>query len=272
MTFWGTNTYMIGHGAVAVIDPGPKDSQHLEAILNALSPGETISHILVTHAHLDHSALAPELSRATGAPVLAFGPAEAGRSAQMQALARTLALTGGEGIDTTFQPDRCLSDGEVTAAETWVLEAIHTPGHMANHLCFAWDDTLFSADHMMGWASSLVSPPDGDMADYMASLRRLSLRKWGSALPGHGSPIDAPFARIAELLAHRAERKAAILDALTEAPSRIPDLVERLYSDTPRSLFAAAGRNVFAHLLQLHAEGRVIATPHPTPDALYRTS
>lgn len=272
MTFWGTNTYMIGTGAVAVIDPGPKDDRHLQAILDALSPGEAISHIFVTHAHLDHSALAPALSRATGAPVLAFGSAEAGRSARMQALARSLALTGGEGVDRAFQPDRCLTDGEVITANTWALEAIHTPGHMANHLCFASGDTLFSADHVMGWASSLVSPPDGDMGDYIASLRRLSQREWGRALPGHGAPIEAPSARIAALLTHRSEREAAILSALAEAPALIPNLVERLYSDTPRSLFPAAARNVFAHLLQLHAEGRVTATPDATPDALYQTA
>jgi glyoxylase-like metal-dependent hydrolase (beta-lactamase superfamily II) len=269
MTYWGTNTYMIGKGAVAVIDPGPKDSRHLDAILSALSPGESISHIFVTHAHLDHSALAPDLARATGAPVLAFGPAQAGRSARMQALAQEITLTGGEGVDTGFRPDRCLADAEVVTADSWSLEAIHTPGHMANHLCFAWGNTLFSADHVMGWASSLVSPPDGDMGDYIGSLRRLSARDWHVALPGHGAPIEDPSARIAELIAHRADREAAILSALSKAPSRIPDLVEHLYSETPRALFPAASRNVFAHLLQLHDEGRVTAAPRATPDALY---
>lgn len=270
MTYWGTNTYMIGKGAVAVIDPGPKDSRHLNAILFALSPDESISHIFVTHAHLDHSALAPDLAKATGAPVLAFGPAEAGRSPRMQALAKEITLTGGEGVDTGFQPDLCLVDGEVISAESWSLEALHTPGHMANHLCYAWGETLFSADHVMGWASSLVSPPDGDMGDYIASLRRLSARAWRTALPGHGAPIDEPSARIADLIAHRADREAAILCALSRAPSRIPDLVERLYSETPRALFPAASRNVFAHLLYLHEQGRVTAAPSTTPEALYR--
>ena len=156
MTERGTNTWIVGRGAVAVIDPGPADEAHLAAILAALGPSERVSHILVTHAHADHSALAPALAQATGAPVLAFGTARDGMTRAMADLAAGAA--GGEGLDLAFRPDIRLSDGETVQGAGWSLTAIHTPGHLGSHLCFRWGRLGFSGDHVMAWSTSLVSP------------------------------------------------------------------------------------------------------------------
>lgn len=249
MTHKGTNSYIVGRGAVAVIDPGPADPAHLAALMAALGPGERVSHIFVTHAHRDHSALAPALAAATGAPVLAFGDAEAGRSTLMADLARREGPTGGEGADPGFQPDLTLADGQTVTGADWSLRALHTPGHFGNHLCLALGDLVFSGDHVMGWSTSVVAPPDGDMGAYMASLARLDAEAPARLLPGHGEPIDAPAARIAELAAHRRAREAAILAALSDGPATAEALARRIYLDTPEALMAAASRNVFAHLI-----------------------
>ncbi|MGB8621685.1 MAG: MBL fold metallo-hydrolase, partial [Paracoccaceae bacterium] len=200
MTYWGTNTYLLGTGYVAVIDPGPASDAHLEAILGALAPGERISHILVTHSHVDHSTLAPALSCATGAPVLAFGDSAAGRRADLAALT---GLGGGEGVDRAFSPDERLADGDIVRGQGWSVTALWTPGHMGNHMCFAWGEALFTGDHVMGWASSMVSPPDGDLTAFMTSLERLATRRDRIFYPAHGAPVRDPAARLAELIAHR---------------------------------------------------------------------
>ena len=259
MTFWGTNTYLLGDRGIAVIDPGPDRPEHLQAILAALTPGQRITHILVTHAHLDHSPLARPLARATGAPVLAYGDARAGRSAVMERLAAQGLAGGGEGVDAAFVPDLTLGDGAVLEGDGWRLEALHTPGHFGNHLCFAWGETLFTGDLVMGWASSLVSPPDGDLTDFMASCDRLAGRDWAVLHPGHGAPVMAPRARIDWLLAHRRSREAQILAALAGAPGSAEDLAHRIYAQTPPALLPAAARNVFAHLVDL--TGRRLARP-----------
>ena len=168
----GTNSYLVGEGAVTVIDPGPDLDSHLAAVFAALHPGERIAHILLTHAHLDHSALIPRLKAATGAEVLAFGPATSGRSAVMTRLASE-GLTGAEGADLNFTPDRVISDCEVLTLSNLTLTAWHLPGHMGCHMGFALGSELFSGDHVMAWSTSLISPPDGDMAAYMQSLRHL---------------------------------------------------------------------------------------------------
>ncbi len=272
MTFHGTNSYLVGTGDVALIDPGPDNAAHGAALLAALQKGERISHILVTHAHIDHSPLARSMAEALGVKVYAFGPASAGRSQQMQVLAATGLVAGGEGIDADFRPDVRLSDGEALAHGDWHLTALHTPGHLSNHLCFAAGDILFSGDHVMGWASSLVSPPDGDMADYMAALHRLAARDWSVIHSGHGPAIPDPAARLAFLIRHRNEREAAILARLALAPATIPALTQTLYAETPPALHPAAARNVLAHLLDLVGRGRVIATPEPGLTALYSLS
>lgn len=257
----GTNTWILGDAEAAVIDPGPDDAAHLEAILRALAPGGRVAHIVVTHAHRDHSGLAPALAARTGAPVWGFGRAEAGRSPTMQRLAAEGLSGGGEGVDTGFAPDRCLGDGDTLRGAGWCLGALHTPGHFAGHLCLAWGNRLFSGDHVMGWASTLVSPPDGDMAAYMASLDRLSRRRWSRLYPGHGAPVDDPAARIAELAAHRRSRERAILQALATGPQDLAALTAQVYVDTPATLHAAAARNALAHLVALCERGLVTADP-----------
>lgn len=269
MTFQGTNTYMIGTGSVAIIDPGPDHPGHLTAILSALAPGEKISHIFVTHSHLDHSPLAARLAAQTGAHVLGFGPSRAGRSAEMQRLADQGLIAGGEGVDHGFAPDTELKDGEKIARGNWEIEALHTPGHMSNHLCFAWNGRLFSGDHVMGWASSLISPPDGDMAQYMASLGRLMQRPWAGFFPGHGPEIDNPAQRLHELHNHRLGRESAILAALQHGPTDVARIARSLYRDIPAALLPAAERNVLAHLIDLCARNLAAATPRPGLKAIY---
>ncbi|MWD29262.1 MBL fold metallo-hydrolase [Aquicoccus sp. SCR17] len=259
MTFRGTNSYILGEGEVAVIDPGPADPAHLEALLAALAPGERVTHILVTHAHLDHSPLARPLSERTGAPVLAHGDAGAGRSEVMEALARSGMAGGGEGVDAAFAPDERLADGTVVAGRDWQVEALHTPGHFGNHLSFAWGDAVFTGDLVMGWASSLVSPPDGDLTDFMASCERLAARDWRVFHPGHGAPVEAPAGRLAWLLEHRRGREAQILSALGSEPRDSTELAALIYTDTDPALLPAASRNVFAHLVDL--AGRGLALP-----------
>ena len=251
MTYRGTNTYVLGETELAVIDPGPASDAHLEAILASVGPNQRISHILVTHTHLDHSPLARPLAQRTGAPVMAFGTAEAGRSEVMQELARSGMIGGGEGIDADFAPDHVIADGEIISGDGWQLEALHTPGHIGNHLAFAWGDACFTADHVMGWASSLVSPPDGDLTDFMASCARLSARPWRVFYPGHGAQVDTPAERLAWLVAHRQGREAAILEGLEEGPATAEALARAIYAETPPALLGAATRNVLAHLIDL---------------------
>lgn len=251
MTWRGTNTYLLGTRALAVIDPGPDDPAHLAAILAALTPGQSVSHILVTHAHLDHSPLAPALSRITGAPVYAYGDASAGRSDVMRSLAASGLMQGGEGVDGDFAPDHCLKDGQSVNGDGWRVQALWTPGHFGNHLCFAWQDQVFSGDLVMGWASSLVSPPDGDLSDFMASCRRLLTHGAQVLHPGHGAPIADPTARLRWLITHREAREAAILARLQQGPATASDLAQAIYTDTPAPLMPAAARNVLAHLIDL---------------------
>lgn len=266
MTFHGTNTFIVGTGAVAVIDPGPAHDGHLAAIMAALAPSERVSHILVTHSHLDHSPLAARLFAETGAPVFAFGDASAGRSALMSALAEDGALGGGEGIDTGFRPDATLADGDVVEGKGWSLRAIHTPGHLGNHLCFAAElpegPVIFTGDHVMGWSTSLVSPPDGDMGAFMRSLDRLGHEPSRRYYPAHGGPVEAPAPRLAELTRHRRAREAQILAALADGAADASALARRIYQGTPPALLPAAERNVLAHLIDL-VERKLVTTPAP---------
>ncbi len=265
MTFRGTNTYLLGDRELAVIDPGPASQHHLSAILAAVGPTQKISHIFVTHSHKDHSPLAPALSQATGAPVFAFGPARAGRSEAMRRLAAAGLEDGGEGVDTTFKPDHSVADGTRIATCDWQLEVIHTPGHLGNHICLQWNDCCFTGDHVMGWASSLVSPPDGDLTDFMESCSRLAEKQWKSFFPGHGDVILNPASRLQWLISHRRARESAILDALAQNALTAAELTALIYTDTPKALFLAAERNVLAHLVDLYGKSKV--TPRSTLNA-----
>lgn len=257
MTYTGTQTYILGEGSVCVVDPGPASPPHLKAILAALKPGERVAKVLVTHSHLDHSPLARMLSEATGAPVLAAGPSDWGRSAVMAALGD--AVGGGEGVDADFSPDEQIKEGDIIDG----IGVLETPGHMANHLSFVWGDALLSGDLVMGWSTSLVSPPDGDMTAFFASLAKLHDRKDRIYYPGHGAPVTAPQARCAELITHRRTREAQILAALRHiGPANANTLARSIYTDVAPALLPAAARNVLAHLIDLHARTQ-ITTPHP---------
>lgn len=270
MTYRGTNTYLLGKTSLAVIDPGPALPDHLEAILTAIAPSQCITHIIVTHSHLDHSPLAAELSQRTGAPIYAFGDARAGRSTVMTELAAAGMADGGEGIDTDFQPDITVADGAFITGDGWTLEVIHTPGHLGNHIALAWKDACFTADHVMGWASSLVSPPDGDLSDFMASCHRLRDRPWRVFHPGHGAPVTEPTARLDWLIAHRNSRESAILKGLSKSPATAQSLAQEIYTTTPASLLAAAERNIFAHLVDLIRKSQVEAIGNLTATARFQ--
>ncbi len=260
MTFRGTNTYLVGHRDIAVIDPGPPDEAHLKAINDALEGHQRISHVVVTHSHVDHSPLAMVLAQFAGVRVYAFGPSRAGRTPAMDALGD---LGGGEGVDQTFMPDVTVPHLGSIEGSDWTLRALHTPGHMGNHLCFEldWDGVfsghVFSGDLVMGWATSMVSPPDGDLTDFMASLRLLEDRPGHQTyLPGHGAPIKDPAARVAGLLAHRQAREAQILEQLSRGPARADQLAAAIYTDVDTRLLPAATRNVLAHLIDLTTRAR----------------
>ncbi len=263
-TFYGTGTYIVGRGKVAVIDPGPMIESHLQAIIDALA-GESVSHILVTHTHVDHSPLARPLQRATGAPVWGCGPHGSGKHEQ--------GVKVEEGGDLDFVPDRQLAHGEVVAGTGWTLEAVHTPGHTSNHLCFALreEKALFTGDHVMGWSTSVISPPDGDMRAYMVSLDLLQRRDDAVYWPTHGGPIRDPKPFVAAFIAHRREREAAILDCLGSGISRIREMVPRIYGNTiAPQLYPAAARSVFAHVIDLAERGVVRAEGAVAIDAAYR--
>ncbi|SMO56096.1 MBL fold metallo-hydrolase [Paracoccus laeviglucosivorans] len=251
----GTNSFLIGRGSVAVIDPGPDLPGHRAALIKAAHPGR-ITHIFVTHAHRDHSEGARALADATGAQVYGFGPATAGRSPLMQRLAAEGGLDGGEGLDHDFRPDMRLLDRQTIETDEWSLTALHTPGHFAGHLSFQMGTQIFCGDVVMGWSSTLISPPDGDLFDYFRSLERLELAGAHRLLPAHGDPITDPAARLAELGTHRRARTAQILAALRDGPATAMDLVRRIY-DIPQHLHHAASRNVLAHLIALAEIGAI---------------
>ncbi|MEL7167054.1 MAG: MBL fold metallo-hydrolase [Pseudomonadota bacterium] len=260
MTYRGTNTYLVGARDLAVIDPGPDDPRHLDAIQRAVGPDQSITHIIVTHSHIDHAPLSRALSAQTGAPVMAFGDAQAGRSDVMRMLAASGLAGGGEGVDTGFVPDQSLRHGTRVHGSDWTLEVIHTPGHMGNHISLGLGDACLTADHVMGWATSLVSPPDGDLTDFMASCATLQAGAWRVFYPGHGAPITDPAGRLEWLINHRRTRETAILDALDAGPATASELAQKIYTDTPPALLPAATRNVLAHLIDLTGRTRVAPT------------
>lgn len=252
MTGPGTNSFLIGDREVAVIDPGPDDPAHVQAILDAAEG--RISHILVTHAHLDHSAGVARLAQATRAPVFAFGPADSGRSPTMERLAATGLVAGGEGVDAAFRPDIALRHGDLLQSADWAIEALHTPGHMGGHLSFRLGDAIFCGDLVMGWSTTLISPPEGDLVDFLRSLDLLARLGPRVLYPAHGDPVTEPLPRLEELAAHRRLRSAQIMAALDRAPQTAAELAARIY-DIPPALRPAAQRNVLAHLLALRDLG-----------------
>src|SRR5579871_1735368 len=262
-TFKGTGVYIVGTSNVAVIDPGPLLPDHVAALKRALE-GKRVSHILVTHTHNYHSPAAEPLKEWSGAKTYAFGPHGSGHH---EGGARVE-----EGGDQAFMPDVRLKDGEKISGEGFTIEAVHTPGHTSNHLCFGLkeEQALFTGDHVMGWSTTVVTPPDGNMREYMASLAKLRARDDRILYPTHGAPVTDPRPFLAAYVEHRLEREAQILGALRAGIETIPAIVEKLYADVDKRLHPAAARSVHAHLIQLSEDGRVRADPAPTLSARYR--
>jgi glyoxylase-like metal-dependent hydrolase (beta-lactamase superfamily II) len=245
-TYTGTETYIVGRGEVAVIDPGPDDPAHVAALLDAVA-GETVVAILCTHTHRDHSPAAPAVKAATGAPIMGCAPL----------VLEDLGPRADASFDDSYAPDRVMQDGEQVRGAGWTLEAVATPGHTSNHLCFALNETgaLFTGDHVMGWSTTVVSPPDGDMAAYMVSLDRLMARSDRVYYPAHGDPVDNPQRFVRGLAGHRKQREGQILRLLREGVGAIPAMVERMYVGLDPRLHGAAGRSVLAHLIDLRDRG-----------------
>src|ERR1700687_5249350 len=265
-TFKGTLSYIVGRGHVVIIDPGPLDEAHVAALLDAVR-GETVTHIFVTHTHRDHSPATPRIKAATGALVLAEGPHRAARPLHVGEAPRLDASN-----DTDFRPDHALADGEVVSGQGVRLEDVATPGHTANHMAFALreQNLLFSGDHVMGWSTSIVAPPDGAMSDYMGSLDKLARRHESIYLPGHGDLIpDAPRF-VQSYIRHRQGREASILHRLGKGAADVPTLVRAIYIGLDPRLAGAAGLSVLAHLEDLVARGVVETDCAPAIDGLYR--
>jgi len=251
-TYTGTGTYIIGPkvagGTVAIVDPGPDDPEHIAALIDAVA-GETVSHIIVTHTHRDHSPAAPAVKAATGAIVVGCARLvldDAGPRADA-------------GFDRTYDPDAVLADGDSVSGPGWTLTALHTPGHTSNHLCFALAEerALFSGDHVMGWSTTVVAPPDGDMAAYIASLRLLLDRDDAVYYPTHGAPIHDPQRLVRGLIIHRKQRETQILKSLADGPKSVPAIVAGMYASVDPRLHPAAGLSVTAHLIDLRTRGVV---------------
>ncbi len=248
-TYKGTQTYIVGRGRVAVIDPGPDLPDHVAAIL-AATAGETVVAIMCTHTHRDHSPAARALKAATGAPIVGCAPLvldDSGPRADAS-------------FDADYRPDRVLGDGETVSGPGWTLEAVATPGHTSNHLCFALRESgaLFSGDHVMRWSTTVVSPPDGDMADYMLSLGKLIERNDRILYPAHGDPVEEPRRFVSAIAMHRRQRERQILDLLSEEALPIQSMVERMYAGIDPRLHGAAGRSVLAHLIDLETRQEVV--------------
>ncbi|MBO1024337.1 MBL fold metallo-hydrolase [Ochrobactrum sp. SD129] len=265
-TFHGTNSYIVGTDTLAVIDPGPEDEAHYQALLAAIA-GRPVSHIFVSHTHRDHSPLAKRLKEQTGALVVAEGPHRPARpyySGEINMLEAS--------ADIDFAPDLALADGAKIDGDDWSLRGIHTPGHAANHMAFGLEGTgiLFSADHVMAWATSIVAPPDGSMSDYMTSLEKLLERDDRIYLPGHGGAVTKPAAFVRGLRAHRKMRERAILERIVQGDRTIPDMVKAIYRDTDPRLHGAAALSVLAHLEDLVGRGEVITDGNPSLNGIYQ--
>ncbi|GGE31261.1 MBL fold metallo-hydrolase [Marinicauda pacifica] len=258
-TFTGTGVYIVGHGTVAMIDPGPLDAGH-EAALDQALEGERVSHVLLTHHHLDHSPLAARMASRHGCKTYGRRPRRtppAGGETRMEA-----------GDDDSFAPDVELEDGDVLTGPGWTLEALHTPGHTSNHLCFALkeENTLFSGDHVMAWSTSVVSPPDGHMGDYISQLERIRARGFGRIWPTHGPAIDDPEAFLDAYIEHRRARERQILGQIEAGRTTIREMVSSMYADVDKRLHPAAAHSVLAHIIHLVEQGRIEVADGGTPD------
>lgn len=276
-TFHGTGTYVIGRGDVAVIDPGPRDDDHIQALLQALD-GEVVRHILITHTHGDHSPAAHALHEATGAPILGFGKhpegsvgegddkddeddeAAASSEPREPQIEEDPEFQRKHAPDVDFDPDTTLAHGDIVEGPGYTVEALHTPGHISNHLCFALaeENSVLSGDHVMGWSTTIIPPPDGDVSSYLDSLRVLLNRPHDERLyPTHGAPVENHHEFVQALLGHRIAREAGIIGQLRDGPKSARDIVSVLYANVRKELHKPAARSVLSHLRKLHDEAVV---------------
>jgi glyoxylase-like metal-dependent hydrolase (beta-lactamase superfamily II) len=246
-TYTGTQSYLVGKQEVAVIDPGPDEPGHVDALIEAIG-GRSLVAILCTHTHRDHSPAAAPLAERTGAPIVGCAPLAL----------ETVGPRADAAFDGDYSPDKVLEDGEIVEVDDKALAAVATPGHTSNHLCFAWGDALFTGDHVMGWSTTVVFPPDGDMAAYMASLEKLRKRGDRIYFPAHGPPVTNPGQYVRSLMGHRMQRERQILKLVRERPREIPDIVANAYPGLDPRLRTAAGGSVYAHLLDLQRRGLVV--------------
>ncbi|MGD9967162.1 MAG: MBL fold metallo-hydrolase [Hyphomonadaceae bacterium] len=267
-TYRGTGVYIVGRGEVAIIDPGPDDSKHIESILRAVE-GETVTHILVTHRHMDHSPAAHPLAERTGAKVYAS------KLPPKPSDCDELRLEAGD--DQVFTPDIDVEDGQRFVGPDWTIEALFTPGHTTNHMAYALleENALFPGDHIMGWSTTVIGPPDGDMSDYLASLEKVRDRNYDTLWPTHGPPIGYPFGSdvrsfVQAFIDHRLERETQIIAQMRAGRTRIKDMVAVIYADVDKRLHPAACHSVLAHMIRLVELGRVISFDPPCVDSEYR--
>jgi glyoxylase-like metal-dependent hydrolase (beta-lactamase superfamily II) len=245
-TYYGTQTYLVGEREAAVIDPGPDLPEHVDALIEAIG-GRNVVAIMCTHTHRDHSPAAKPLAERTGAPIVGCAPLAL----------ETVGPRADASFDGDYVPGRVLADGETVEVDGRPIMAVATPGHTSNHLCLAYGDALFSGDHVMGWSTTVVVPPDGDMAAYMASLEKLRQRGERTYYPAHGEPVTNPQQYVRHLLGHRMQRERQILKLVRETPRAVPDIVANAYPGLDPRLVTAAGGSVLAHLLDLQRRGLV---------------
>ncbi|OFX00229.1 MAG: MBL fold metallo-hydrolase [Alphaproteobacteria bacterium RIFCSPHIGHO2_12_FULL_63_12] len=265
-TYTGSGTYLVGRdgGEIAVIDPGPANEAHLDALVRAIG-GARVSHVLITHTHSDHCGGARAFAGRVGAPIFGAG-------AHPVADKKLDAPALDEGADYAFAPDKILRDGDVITGDGWTIGAVATPGHLSNHLCFALsgEGALFTGDHIMGWATTVIAPPDGDMADYFDSLDKLLARDDVIYYPTHGAPIENPKPFVRAIRTHRRIRDGQILDQLKKGRTRIKEITEIIYADIDKRLHGAAALNVYAHLIRLVKTGAVACDGAPGMKSAYR--
>jgi len=256
MTFKGTNTYIVGDAELAIIDPGPISDVHFANIIKVIA-NRPVKFIFLTHSHIDHSPLAEQISCELGAETYAFGPSGSGLSEIMLNLIAEGYESGVEGVDNEFHPDHLVKDGDFFILNNEKITAIYTPGHMGNHVCYQYDKLLFTGDHIMDWATSMVSPPYGDLTQFMASCRMLQTKQFDLFLPGHGGPVKNPSERINFIINHRLDREEQIISTIKNTPMTAMEITKIVYTEIDHRLIPAATRNVFAHLIDLKERGIV---------------
>ena len=269
MTSTGTNTYILGRKELLIIDPGPNSEAHLRNIMEVIPKYTKVTHILITHSHLDHSGLAPKLSKILNAPTLAFGTALDGLSNDMKSICKMGLTSEKFGIDTEFVPDHFLKDEEKISSREWEVVAHHTPGHLSNHICYQYLDKLFTGDHIMEWSTSVISPPEGDVSQFINSCEKIYNLHCEKFYPGHGIPVEHPGERIVELIEHRKKREIEILNFLKNRDATISQITRYIYLNIDQNLLSVASRNVKAHLVDLIIKKQVTVDDISSDTAMY---